>query len=134
METAPKWTWLVLVMVMVTLIAVGIWLMASTSIGAKPARMAATKPLCADQQVYRPDFEIAPEMKIKISPDCWSGWVTIPNQAKFRISSPDNLEILTWQGDWLFIEPDSAEWLGEVRFSNFRLSGGGRAVVFVERR
>lgn len=100
---------------------------------ATQARMAG-KPLCAEQITFRPDFEIAPEMKIKIFPDCWSGWVAIPNQANFRISSPDRVEILTPRGEWFRFGPDEARWLGEVRFSTFRLSGEGQAVVFVERR
>lgn len=101
---------------------------------AAQARLAAGKPLCADQTTFRPDFEIAPEIEVKLSPDCWSGWMAIPNQTTFRISSPDGVEILTPRGEWLRFGPDEARWLGEVRFSTFRLSGEGQAVVFVERR
>lgn len=126
--------WIVAIAVLALIIYSGYNYYAKTDSSPQPsARVAEMIPLCADQKIYILTFD-QPDAKVPLQPTCWSGWVRLPNQAKFSIANPGQLQLLTWDGHYLEFGADATEWLGEISFANFRLKGNGDATVSVEKK
>ncbi|MDD5547710.1 MAG: hypothetical protein PHN74_02325 [Candidatus Pacebacteria bacterium] len=73
--------------------------------------------------------EIGKVLNIEIRPDCWSGWITIPNNAKYKLDAPGMHEYEFWGGTKVLV-PDgsSPKWLGKIPRDCFRLRGDAGTV------
>ncbi|MBI2515044.1 hypothetical protein HYV91_02575 [Candidatus Wolfebacteria bacterium] len=88
---------------------------------------AAEYPTCGDAQDYHLSF-LQPQIRVPLRLDCWSGWVKLPGQTNFRARNQGRLWLLPWDGSpALEFGADTTQWLGAVKFTNFRLRGDGDA-------
>ena len=61
--------------------------------------------------------------KVKIHPDCWSGWINLPPDAQVVIDAPGEMERLFWTGERVLIKNKNTRWLGTVPHCSSRIRG-----------
>lgn len=87
------------------------------------SRSSVVYPIAADaQDVW---VEAGETVKVKIRPDCWSGWVNIPPSAKFAIDGSGEAKLLFWDREYISIKDgDPPLWLGDnISQCSFRILG-----------
>jgi hypothetical protein len=90
-------------------------------------------PICVEtQDGVELSLKVKPQAELQLSPDCWSGWVVLPEHARFRVRSPGDMEYLFLDGRRLFVSGKEWKWLGELKTLTFRLRGEGMATIAVE--
>lgn len=91
----------------------------------------AVYPIAADAQDLWPG--IGETVKVKICPDCWSGWINLPPGSKFTIDAPGEIEYFFWSGERILIKDKNTKWLGEIPHCSFRIRGtAGEATITIQ--
>ncbi len=87
--------------------------------------------IAADAQDIWP--RIGETIKVKIYPDCLSGWINLPPGAQFLIDAPGEVEYFFWSGKRIFIKDKNTQWAGEVPNCSFRMRGSkGEATITIQ--
>lgn len=96
-----------------------------------PVVSAIIYPIAADAQDVWP--RVGETVKIKIYPDCLSGWINLPKGANFMIDAPGEIEYFFWTGERIFVKDKNTKWLGEIPRCSFQLRGtAGEATITVQ--
>lgn len=92
-------------------------------IGLMTSHKRAVYPIAPDAQDVWP--KVGETVKVKIRPDCWSGWVNLPPSAKFAIDGSGEAKLLFWDDECISIkDEDPPLWLGDnISQCSFRIIG-----------
>ncbi len=90
-------------------------------------------PIAADAQDVWP--RSGETVRVKIYPDCLSGWINLPKGVNFMIDAPGEIEYFFWSGKRVLVKNKNTKWLepAEIPDCSFQLRGTtGEASITVQ--